>query len=72
MISNKNVVSIIIPCFNALKYTKQCIESVLKSSTYNYELILINNGSTDGTKQYFQELKLKPKDSLQKITLIQL
>lgn len=70
--TNQNLVSIIIPCFNALKYTKQCIKSVLKHSTYNYELILINNGSSDGTKQYFKKLKLKQKDSLEKITVIQL
>jgi len=70
---NKNSVSIIIPCFNAVEYTKQCIESVLLQTNINYELILINNGSTDGTKEYFKSLKrrLKPKEKLQKVTIIQ-
>ena len=48
----KELTSIIIPCFNALEYTKQCIESVLLQTNINYELILINNGSEDGTKEY--------------------
>lgn len=40
-------VSIIIPIYNAYEDTKCCIESVLKYSTKNYELILINDCSTD-------------------------
>ena len=55
----KSLVSIIIPCFNALKYTKLCLKSILTNTSFNYELILINNGSSDGTKQYFQEIKEK-------------
>ncbi|MBR3628037.1 MAG: glycosyltransferase family 2 protein [Elusimicrobia bacterium] len=70
---NKELVSIIIPCFNALEYTKQCIESVLLQTNINYELILINNGSTDGTKEYFKTLKrsLKINKKLNKVTIIQ-
>lgn len=69
----KELVSIIIPCFNALEYTKQCIESVLLQTNINYELILINNGSTDGTKEYFDILKkqLKPNKKLQRTTIFQ-
>ncbi|MCR4663340.1 MAG: glycosyltransferase family 2 protein [Endomicrobiaceae bacterium] len=69
----KELVSIIIPCFNAVEYTKQCIESVLLQTNVNYELILINNGSADGTKKYFDTLKkqLKPNKNLQKTTIIQ-
>lgn len=69
----KKLVSIIIPCFNAIKYTKQCITSVLTNTSYNYELILINNGSSDGTRKYFQNLKrnLKTNKYLNKITILQ-
>ena len=69
----KDLVSIIIPCFNAIEYTKQCIESVLLQTDINYELILINNGSTDGTKKYFDKLqnKLKLNKCLKKVTIIQ-
>jgi len=40
-------VSIIIPIYNAYEDTKKCIESVLKYSTRDYELILINDCSSD-------------------------
>ena len=70
---NNVSVSVIIPCFNAVDYTKQCIDSVLTDTNIKYELILINNGSTDDTKKYFDFLKknLKPNKFLRKITIFQ-
>ena len=53
----KNIVSIIIPCFNELEFTKICIKSILKYTSFPYELIVIDNGSSDGTGKYFKELK---------------
>mgnify|MGYP000991462360 CR=1 FL=1 len=58
---NRNLVSIIIPCFNAVKYTRQCLNSVLKHSTCDYEIILINNGSSDKTREFLKEFKKKNK-----------
>jgi GT2 family glycosyltransferase len=49
--------SIIILCCNGLEYTKLCLESVLRHTRSPYELILIDNGSTDGTAQYLEYLK---------------
>lgn len=46
-INLKKKVSIIVPIYNAYDDTKMCIESVLKYSAKNYELILINDSSTD-------------------------
>lgn len=43
--------------FNNLVLSKYCIESVLEHSPRGaYRLILTNNGSTDGTKEYFDDL----------------
>ncbi|OED29867.1 glycosyltransferase [Methanosphaera sp. WGK6] len=43
----KNKISIIIPIYNAYEETKECIRSVLLNTHLNYELILINDCSTD-------------------------
>jgi glycosyltransferase involved in cell wall biosynthesis/Flp pilus assembly protein TadD len=45
--------SIIVPCFNQLALTRLCLESVLRQTAPAYELVLVDNGSTDGTAEYF-------------------
>lgn len=40
---------IVIPCFNGWSYTRNCINSILKSSYSNYEILIVNDGSTDNT-----------------------
>jgi GT2 family glycosyltransferase/glycosyltransferase involved in cell wall biosynthesis/SAM-dependent methyltransferase/Flp pilus assembly protein TadD len=45
--------SIIILAWNQIGYTKLCVESVLQRASRPYELILVDNGSTDGTAEYF-------------------
>jgi glycosyltransferase involved in cell wall biosynthesis len=43
------IVSIIVPVFNAQKYLNQCIQSVINQSFTNWELILVNDGSSDNS-----------------------
>lgn len=43
------MISIIIPVYNANKYLVKCIESILAQSFQKFEIILIDNGSTDGS-----------------------
>jgi len=50
-----NLVSIIVPCMNLLWQTKLCIEAIGKNVDYPFELIVVNNNSTDGTKEFLDE-----------------
>lgn len=49
-------VSIIIPVYNNLRYTKFCLESIWQNTSGNYEIIVVNNGSSDGTKDYLKQI----------------
>ena len=44
-------VSIIIPVYNVEPYLKECLNSVINQSYKNIEIIIINDGSTDGSKK---------------------
>ncbi len=50
------VTSIIIPAFNQLAYCEQCIRSIQVSTAAPYQLILVDNGSTDGVPAYFDSI----------------
>lgn len=43
------MVSVIVPAYNAEKYLHECVESIFSQSVADWELLLINDGSTDGT-----------------------
>ena len=49
--------SIIVPVFNVAKYIEECVESLIKQSYSNCEIIIVDDGSTDGSSELCDELK---------------
>lgn len=49
------MVSIIIPCYNIAQHLPTCIQSVLLQTFTDFELLLINDGSTDTTLQICEQ-----------------
>ena len=44
---NKPLVSVIVPVYNVEDYIKKCLDSIVKQTYQNFEVILINDGSKD-------------------------
>jgi GT2 family glycosyltransferase/tetratricopeptide (TPR) repeat protein len=54
--TDRPLASIIILTWNQQPYTQKCIESVLEHTCSPFELIVVDNGSTDGTAEYIQTI----------------
>lgn len=50
-------VSLVIPVYNQLDYTRQCLESIARCTDQPYELIIVDNASTDGTQEFLRDVK---------------
>ena len=47
------MISVITRCRNRLEYTAQVVDAVFRRTRYDYEHIIIDNASSDGTKEWF-------------------
>ena len=45
------IISIIVPIYNVEEYLEECLESIRNQTYTNIEVILVNDGSTDGSKE---------------------
>ncbi|MEC4004430.1 glycosyltransferase family 2 protein [Flavobacterium sp. SUN052] len=52
-------ISIVIPVYNVASYLRQCLDSVVNQTYNDLEIILVNDGSTDNSKEICEEYLLK-------------
>lgn len=51
-----NKFSIILPVRNGGAYIKECVHSILSQTNQDFNLVILENGSTDGTKEWLESL----------------
>lgn len=52
-----SLVTVVIPCFNQVQYLDQTVQSVLASNYTQIEIIIVNDGSTDGSLELAKNLR---------------
>lgn len=55
----KSLISIILPAYNVEKYIEAAVTSILNQTYQNFEVIIVNDGSTDNTQKICEQLKEK-------------
>ncbi len=61
---NNLILSIIIPVYNTENYIEQCLNSILCQKVENYEIICINDGSTDRSEEKVKKIQNQHKDKI--------
>lgn len=62
-VENKYKLSVIVPVYNTEKYIERCIKSIFDQSFKDYQLIIINDGSTDNCDKIIRNL-IKNRDNI--------
>ena len=55
----KELITVIIPIYNAEKWIERCVDSVLRQKYKNLEILLINDSSTDNSKEICKKMQYK-------------
>lgn len=65
-----DLISIVIPVYNAAPYLRETIQSVRQQTYPHWELILVDDGSTDGSMEILQACKTKSRESGHRIEVL--
>ena len=57
MEGQRELISVIVPVYNIREYLERCVESILAQTWENLEVLLVDDGSTDGTEKLVDELQ---------------
>lgn len=57
--SHSALISVIVPVYNVAPYLAQCIENLLPQTYRNLEIIIIDDGSIDGSSEITQRFPLE-------------
>ena len=60
--NNNYLVSVIVPIYNVQDYIGRCIESILRQSFQNLEILLVNDGSIDNRDKIAKHMQTKIKE----------
>ena len=58
---NTPLISVIVPAYNVEKYIKTCLDSLINQTYSNFEIIVVNDGSTDQTEEILRSYQSNPK-----------
>lgn len=60
----KPLISVVVPVYNAEKYLVKCLDSIINQTYKNIEIILVNDGSSDGSLKIINSYKKKYQDKI--------
>ncbi len=57
--NEKVKISVIVPIYNVEKYLKKCLDSIINQTFKEFEIILVDDGSTDNSEMICKEYRRK-------------
>lgn len=59
MTNDIGLISVVVPIYNMKQYLTRCVDTLLNQTYTNYEIVLVNDGSTDGSEELCEEIVAK-------------
>jgi GT2 family glycosyltransferase len=70
MAEPRSLVSVIIPAFNVAAYVEEALESVARQTLRPFEVIVVDDGSTDGTSALLERLRVEKEGLWHPLTIV--